>query len=65
MKMYTCNYCEQQFPKSEMASWSLERGQEDEYTCESCDLELSAAGRDAVDPDHNFSSFEDWDKNGH
>ena len=65
MKMYTCNYCGQSFAKKDMDSESLERGMEDEYTCKACFSELSQAAWDAVDPDHNFSSFSDWDANGH
>lgn len=37
---------------------------EDGY-CESCVDFLSEAGWDAVDPDHNFDSYNDWDENGH
>ena len=48
-----------------MDSESLEIGYADEYLCKTCSHELLEAGRDAVDPDHNFSSFEDWDENGH
>ncbi|WP_144903415.1 hypothetical protein [Leuconostoc mesenteroides] len=65
MKMYTCSYCGQEFTKSQMDSETLAIGYEDEYLCKSCSDELLEAGRDAVDPDHNFSSFEDWDENGH
>lgn len=65
MKMYTCSYCGQEFTKSQMDSETLEIGDKDQYLCDGCSDELLEAARDAVDPDHNFSSFEDWDENGH
>lgn len=65
MKKYTCSYCGDEYSKSQMDSESLEIGYADKYLCKTCSHELLEAGRDAVDPDHNFSSFEDWDENGH
>lgn len=33
--------------------------------CGSCSRFLTQSGWDAVDPDHNFDSYNDWDENGH
>lgn len=38
--------------------------EEDTYICKNCSNDLLEAAREAVDPDHNFKSFEDWDEHG-
>lgn len=62
-KTYTCTNCGESKPKDEMESYSLTDSSE--YLCISCGNELAGAGWDAVDPDHNFDSFSDWDERGH
>lgn len=62
MKTYTCTECGGDFKKSQL---DPEFFADDEYYCKNCTEALAEAGWDAVDPDHNFDSFEDWDENGH
>lgn len=59
MKKYTCEECGEEFAKRQLDSESFE---EDEYVCKPCSKFLLQAGRDAVDPDHHYSSFQDWDE---
>ncbi|MEG0782765.1 hypothetical protein, partial [Carnobacterium sp.] len=61
MKTYTCEECGDEFKKSKLDAEMFAIG---EYYCKSCADNLAQAGWDAVDPDHNFSSYEDWDENG-
>lgn len=60
-KKYTCSECGDTFNKSEMDEESLGVGYD---LCQGCAENLARAGRDAVDPDHNFDSYEDWDEMG-
>lgn len=60
-KKYTCSECGDTFNKSEMDVESLGVGYD---LCQGCAEDLARAGRDAVDPDHNFDSYEDWDEMG-
>ena len=61
MKKYTCQECGGEFTKRELDSDGFEDG---DYYCKNCSNFLAQAGWDAVDPDHNFESYEDWDENG-
>lgn len=61
MKTYECGECGEVFKKSQI---DFEASYDDMYYCNSCSEFLAEAGRDAVDPDHNFDSFFDWDENG-
>ncbi|MBL1227120.1 hypothetical protein [Enterococcus sp. BWR-S5] len=62
MKKYECENCGEKFKKEELCSDSFKEGT---YYCRSCSDELMDAGWNAVDPDHNFDSFSDWDEHGH
>lgn len=61
MKKYICNECGGEFSKNQLDSELLVDG---ESYCKGCASSLMEAGRDFVDPNHNFDSYEDWDKNG-
>lgn len=60
MKKYSCNECGGEFSKNQLDSELLIDG---EFFCKECASNLMEAGRDSVDPNHNFDSYEDWDKN--
>lgn len=62
MEKYTCEDCGGSFTKGEMDSDSLK---EEEHYCKKCAYFLREAAWDAVDPNRNFQSYEDWDKHGH
>lgn len=62
MHKYVCEECGGTFYKEELSPESFAEG---EYYCLSCDSFLAESGWDAVDPDHNFDSFNDWDERGH
>lgn len=62
MKKYTCQECGGEFSKSQLDPDLLEGG---DHYCKNCGNNLAQVGWDAVDPDHNFESFSDWDENGH
>ncbi|GMA05149.1 hypothetical protein GCM10025878_02200 [Leuconostoc gasicomitatum] len=61
-KLYTCINCGSDYPKSQMEAETLD--DQEGYLCTFCADQLAEDGRDAVDPDHNFESYEDWDENG-
>ncbi|XKE95414.1 hypothetical protein LG326_03515 [Metaplanococcus flavidus] len=61
MKKHVCNECGEEFSKNQL---DLELFEEGEIFCKGCARSLMESGRDSVDPDHNFDSYEDWDKNG-
>jgi len=63
MRHYKCSACGNTYIKDEMDKDSLY--DIDSFLCMSCANELAQAGWDSVDPAHNYSSFEDWDENGH
>ncbi len=62
METYTCEECGGTFEEYQLDSDSFKEGS---YYCHSCSDDLMNAGWDAVDPDHNFESFSDWDERGH
>lgn len=61
MGKYTCQECGEEFSKSQL---DKELFLEGEYYCINCAVFLIESARDAVDPDHNFTSYADWDENG-
>lgn len=61
MKKYPCGECGEEFSKNQLDAEAFAAG---DYYCKSCADFLAQAGWDAVDPDHNFESYEDWDENG-
>lgn len=61
MKKYICDECSGEFSKNQLDSELL---LENEIFCKDCASSLMEAGRDAVDPNHNFDSYKDWDENG-
>lgn len=61
MKKHICNECGGEFSKNQLDLELLEEG---ETFCKSCANGLMESGRDYVDPNHNFDSYEDWDENG-
>ena len=61
MKKYPCGECGEEFSKGQLDSESFAG---DSIYCKNCAAFLAQAGWDAVDPDHNFESYEDWDENG-
>lgn len=62
MKKYTCQEWGGEFSESQLDSEAFADG---EFYCKNCSDFLAQAGWDAVDPNHNFESFGDWDENGH
>ncbi|WP_436667486.1 hypothetical protein [Latilactobacillus sakei] len=62
MKLYVCEGCGDKFTKGELDLESFSMG---DIYCTTCSDELMQAGMDAVDPNGEFSSFDDWDENGH
>lgn len=61
MKKHICNECGGEFSKKQLDLELLEEG---ETLCKGCASSLMESGRDFVDPNHNFDSYEDWDENG-
>ncbi|MBO0421261.1 hypothetical protein JZO80_13935 [Vagococcus fluvialis] len=61
MKKYLCVECGYKVSKNKIDS---ENSYDGTYYCKDCTESLSQAGWDAVDPNHNFESFSDWDENG-
>lgn len=61
MKTYICEECGDNFSKGEL---NKECFDDDSYFCKGCASSLAQAGWDAVDPDHNFDSYSDWDERG-
>ena len=59
--MYICNECGEEFSKKQLDSELLLEG---ESFCKECASSLMESGRDFVDPNQNYNSYEDWDKNG-
>ena len=61
MNLYTCEDCGEEVEKNQLDQDFFE---EDTYICKNCSNDLLQAALEAVDPDHNFKSFEDWDEHG-
>jgi len=61
VKTYICNECGGEFSKNQLDSELLAEGAS---YCKSCANSLMESAKDAVDPNDNFDSYEDWDKNG-
>jgi len=61
MRKYTCQECGGDFSKSQLDKEMFSDG---EYYCLNCADFLMESAWDAVDPDHNFNSYTDWDENG-
>ena len=61
MKKYNCEECGEDFSKNQLDPDAFKAG---DYICEKCAYSLRQAAWDAVDPNHNFESYKDWDENG-
>jgi len=62
MEIYICQECGEEFSKSQMDPDLLNDG----YNyCKGCGDSLAQAGWDAVDPNHNYESYADWEDNEH
>lgn len=61
MKKYVCGECGDEFSKKELDADMFEDG---DYYCHSCAESLAQAGWDAVDADHDYDSYSDWDERG-
>ena len=62
METYTCEECGFEFTEDELDRDSFNSG---DYYCKRCADFLMDSGWDAVDPNHEFDSFSDWDERGH
>ncbi|MGX7389255.1 hypothetical protein ACWOF5_13705 [Carnobacterium divergens] len=61
MNVYKCEECGEKFKKEQLDPELFNEG---EICCKNCTEFLLESGRDFVDPDHNYDSFEDWEENG-